>query len=111
MSNREEFPTMTPETLSAYHAAVNAVEKPGPIDISGADLRRALRAFLLEAMKKAEHSGRPCWGALLDIAASLHNPPPLPPTLAEARKADLSTAEGRITVVTFLAALGEAGQP
>jgi len=41
---------------------------------------------------------------------NIHNTPP-PPTLAEAREADLDTAEGKATVTAFLATLGEGGQP
>ena len=109
MSNHEEFPGLTPEAQAAYNAAVNAAQQSDIIS-STFDFRRALAAFQREAMKQA-HAAKSdsmwqAWGVLEAIAASLHNPPP-PPTLAEAREADLSTAEGRITVVTFLATLGE----
>jgi hypothetical protein len=48
---------------------------------------------------------------LFAIANNLYNPPPTPPTLAEARAADLDTPEGRDTVTAFLATLGEEVQP
>jgi hypothetical protein len=47
---------------------------------------------------------------LCAIADSLHNPPPTPPTLAQAREADLDTPAGRDVVRHFLATLGEGGQ-
>ena len=107
MSNHEEFPELTPEAQACCEAACDDLGLPSfPAD------RRALAAFLREAMNQYRLGyGTPLWNKLEAIAASLHTPQPPPPTLAEAREADLSTAEGRITVVTFLATLGEAGQP
>ena len=109
MSNHEEFPALTPEARAAYHAAIDAIQNMNAT-ISPNDFRRALAAFQREAMKQADKKGF-AWLELEIMAASLHSPPPPPPTLAEAREADLSTAEGRITVVTFLATLGEGVQP
>ena len=111
MSNHEEFPAMTPKARAAYDAAVDAIQNMNTT-ISPNDLRRALAAFLREAIR---HAGmldwHLVWGELEAIAASLHNPPPPPPTLAEARKADLSTPAGRDVVRAFLATLEEEVQP
>ena len=111
MSNHEEFPAMTPKARAAYDAAVDAIQNMNTT-ISPNDLRRALAAFLREAIR---HAGmldwHLVWGELEAIAASLHNPPPPPPTLAEARKADLSTPAGRDVVRAFLATLGEGEKP
>ena len=113
MSNHEEFPTMTPAAVVAYNAAVNAAQQSDIIS-STFDFRRALAAFQREAMKQA-HAAKSdsmwqAWGVLEAIAASLHNPPP-PPTLAEAREADLHTPEGQATVSAFLANLAMETQP
>ena len=107
MSTHEEFPTMTPAAQAAHDAAVNAIRNGGAT-ISPNDFRRALAACLRRAMNQYRLGyGTPLWNNLEAIAASLHTPPPLPPTLAEAREADLSTPEGRATVSDFLATLGE----
>lgn len=68
------------------------------ITISIADLRRSYAAFLRRDL------ARP-WCQLLtseNVAANLHNPPPSPPTLAEAYAADLDTPEGKAKVRAFL---------
>lgn len=104
----EEFPELTPKALAACNAACVAWQQQQQPSIYPAD-RRALRAFLLEAMKQADKSGF-AWVELEAIAHNLHNPPPPPPpspTLAEAREADLNTAAGRVVVRDFLASLGE----
>ena len=107
MSNHEEFPALTPEARAAYHAAIDAIQNMNAT-ISIRDFRRALAAFQREAIRQA---GRPdkhlVWGDLEAIAASLHNPLLPPPTLAQAREADLSTPEGQATVSAFLATLGD----
>ena len=118
MTTHKEFPDLTPEAQAAHDAAVSAIQNGDAAaflcaraTISPNDLRRALAAFQREAIRQAK---RTYWhyvrGELEAIAASLHNPPP-PPTLAEAREADLSTPAGRDVVRDFLATLGEAGQP
>jgi hypothetical protein len=111
VSQHEEFPELTPEALAAYHAAVNAVSKLGPISISSADLRRVLAASLREAMEQTRLAGHCCPNYFVAIANNLHSPPPPPPTLAQALAADLETQEGVETVSAFLATLREAGQP
>ena len=105
MSNHEEFSIMTPAAQAAHDAAVNAIQGVNTT-ISCGDLRRALAAFLREAIK-----GGFGWLELEAIAASLHSPPPPSPTLAEAREADLSTPAGRDVVRDFLASLGEGKEP
>jgi hypothetical protein len=75
--------------------------------------RRFLATFLREAMAQAldnDKSWDGCWDELKAIADNLHSPLP-PPTLAQARAADLETQEGIETVRAFLAALGEGEQP
>jgi hypothetical protein len=101
---------MTPNAQAAHDAAINAIQN-GEATISCGDLRRALAAFLLEAMKQARKGYRETlWDELDAIANSIHNPPPPPPTLAEAREADLDTPAGQDVVRGFLATLGE-GKP
>lgn len=109
-----EFPKLTPQARTALDAALNAITSTA-ITISLGDLRRALAASLREAMEQADPLGIPS-PTLEAIANNLHNlsrpslPPP-PPTLAEARTADLDTPAGKSTVTAFLATLGEGTQP
>ena len=112
MSNHEEFPAMTPKARAAYDAAVDAIQNMNTT-ISPNDLRRALAAFLREAIR---HAGmldwHLVWGELEAIAASLHNPPPPPPTLAEAREAARQLAGPSAEIVhAFLANLAAETQP
>ena len=109
MRKHQEFPDLRPEAQAAHDAAVSAIQN-GRATISPNDFRRALAACLREAMKQADKRGH-AWLELEAIANHLHNPPPHPPTLAEAREADLSTPEGQTTVNAFLALLGEGVQP
>ncbi len=100
-----EFPELTRETERALREAdrhLDLSRKPGW-------QRRYLAAFLREAVLQ----GFPGYKGLasrshflLEMADNLHSPPP-PPTLAEARAADLDTPEGRATVHAYLATLGE----
>jgi hypothetical protein len=48
---------------------------------------------------------------LLETADNLYSAPPPPPTLAQARAADLDTPAGKAVVHAFLATLGEGVQP
>lgn len=105
MSKHEEFPELTPEARAACDAACIAWQV-GKFNAYPAD-RRAFAAFLREAIKQARRR-RSLFSELEEIADSLHSPPP--PTLAQARAADLNTPEGRDAVRAFLATLGE-GQP
>ncbi len=114
MSNHEEFPQLTPEAKAAWNAACIA----GNVSwcfYSHISTRRFFAAFLREAMKQAyDHYGFDDQIVGLEaIANNLHSPPlpPPPPTLAQARGADLDTPEGKAVVRDFLAALGEGGQP
>ena len=108
MSNHVEFPELTPGTKAACDAAFFAL-KPGYYTYAD---RRSLAAFLREAMKQAwNNDWEECWDELKAIADNLHSPQPPPPTLAEARAADLDTPEGRDAVRAFLATLREGGQP
>ena len=111
MSTHEEFPTMTPAAQAAHDAAVNAIRNGGAT-ISPNDFRRALAAFLREAIRQAGrldwHTATLVWGELEAIAASLHNSPPPPPTLAEAREAARQLAGPSAEIVhAFLATLEE----
>ena len=116
MSKHIEFPEYTPKGLATYDAAYDALSPSATI--SRGDLRRALSACLLEAMKQARVSlaHRPYMSdivTLFAIADNLHSPPPPPPpppTLAQARAADLDTPEGKAAVRDFLATLGEGEQ-
>jgi hypothetical protein len=113
--SHEEFPELTPEARTALDAALNAITST-TITISRGDLRRALAASQREAMKQAGkgYDPRPMAVVKLErleaIANNLHSPLPPPPTLAEARAADLDTPAGRDVVRDFLASLGEGTQ-
>ncbi|GDX73626.1 hypothetical protein LBMAG40_02830 [Cyanobium sp.] len=107
MSKHEEFPELTPEAKAAWNAACIA----GNVSLcsySHISTRRFFAAFLREAMKQAhDHYGFDAQIVVLKaIANNLHNPP-LPPSLAQARAADLDTPEGKAVVRDFLATLGE----
>ena len=111
MSNHEEFPIMTPQARAAHDAAIDAIRN-NISTISCGDLRRALAAFLREAIRQAGrldwHTATLVWGELEAIAASLHNSPPPPPTLAEAREAARQLAGPSAEIVhAFLATLEE----
>jgi hypothetical protein len=102
----EEFPELTQAARAARDAALDAIQST-TATISLSDLRRAFAAFLREAMKQATDNSCILYvNRLRAIADNLHNPPPLPPTLAQAREADLDTPEGREVVRAFLATLG-----
>ncbi len=119
-----EFPALTPEAHRAFAAAEETrqafVEADSPcFDQLPRWFRRCLAAFLREALGQAGVSSATTFsdGSIIDklfaIANNLHSPlpPAPPPTLAQARAADLETQEGIETVRAFLAALGEGGQP
>jgi hypothetical protein len=112
VSQHIEFPRLTQEARAAHDAALTAIQST-TATISHNDFRRALRAFLCEAMNQAceAYVFNAQIARLEAIADNLHNPPLPPPTLAQARTADLETQEGIETVRAFLAALGEGGQP
>jgi hypothetical protein len=95
-----EFPKLTPEAEKALRELDRHLDlsKPGW-------QRRCLAAFLRKAMEQARQ-----WEHLEAIADNLHSPPP-PPTLAQARAADLDTQDGKDVVRDFLATLGEGTQP
>jgi hypothetical protein len=111
MSKHEEFPRLTPEAWAARDAGIQAIQSI-TATISPNDLRRCCAAFLREAMNQArDHYGFDAQIVGLEaIADSLYSPPP-PPTLAQARAADLDTQDGIETVRAFLATLEEGGQP
>ena len=100
-----EFPAVAPWAL----LAVNAGFPNKKVD------RRALAAFLREAMRQADDAagvGGSPWQELAAIADNLHTPPPPPPTLAEAREAARQLGGANADVVhAFLATLGEGVQP
>jgi hypothetical protein len=109
MSPHEVFPALTPEAERALHEADRHLDPSQP-----GWHRRYLAAFMHEAMDQSQSTA--IKGFLIEykmraIANSLWSPPPLPPTLAEARAADLDTPEGKAVVRGFLATLGEGGQP
>ena len=86
MSNQhQEFPIMTPEARAAHDAAVNAIQN-SKATISCGDLRRALAAFLSEAIEQADKGGF-AWLELEAIAASIHNSPPPSPTREQMEQA------------------------
>ena len=101
-----EFPELTPEAERALREANRH------LDLSKPRWHRCyLAAFLREAMKRVlddDKSWDECWDELEAIADNLHSPPP---TLAQARAADLDTPKGKAVVCDFLATLGEGGQP
>jgi hypothetical protein len=108
-THHEEFPELTQQTQASYRAGCQA----GPFSptLPTNTDRRYLAAFLREAIVQAtEHGCILCVNNLLAIADNLHSPPPLPPTLAQAREADLDTPAGRDVVRDFLATLGEGVQ-
>jgi hypothetical protein len=108
VSQHKEFPELTPEARAAVAAGYGAAG----VQVAIVSDRVLLAAFLREAMKQAtDNSCILHVNRLRAIADSLHCPPPPPPTLAEARAADLDTPEGRESVRSFLATLGEGGQP
>jgi hypothetical protein len=109
-TQHEEFPEMTQQAQAAYRAGCRAVPF-SPTLITNID-RRYLAAFLREAMEQARYRfDSSLWQELQAIANNLHSPPQPPPTLAEARKADMDTPAGKATVTAFLASLGEGVQP
>ena len=96
-----EFPELTPEAERALR------EADRHLDLSKPGWHRCyLAAFLREAMKQVTDHDQWLWDGLQAIADNLHSPPPTPPTLAEARAADMDTPEGRDVVRGFLATLG-----
>ena len=107
MSQHIELPNLTPEARAAHDAAITAIQST-TATISPLDFRRALGAFLREAMRQAyDHYGFDAQIVGLEaIADNLHSPPPPPPTLAEARAADLTTPKGQAVARAFLATLG-----
>jgi hypothetical protein len=104
-----QFPGLTPKARAAFDVALGAITST-KATISLADLRRALAACLREAMEQATDHDLGLRDELQAIADNLHVPPP-PPTLAQARAADLETQEGRDVARAFLATLGEGVQP
>ena len=96
----EEFPYLTDQALAAYRAAFPKEVDPF-VNLCN---RRKLSAFLLEAINQATATSQYRWEMLQTIAHNLHCPPP---TLAQAREADLNTPEGKATVSAFLATLRE----
>ena len=105
-TQHKEFPELTPGARKALDAALHAITST-TITISLGDLRRALAAFLREAMERTTAPADGLWDELQAIANNLHSPPPTPPTLAQAREADMDTPAGRDVVRDFLATLGE----
>ncbi len=103
----EEFPELTQQAQAAYRAGCRAGPF-SPTPLTNTD-RRYLAGFLREAMMQATDHGPDLWNELKAIANNLHSPPP-PPTLTQAREADLDTPAGKATVTAFLATLGE-GEP
>jgi len=111
VSKHEQFPELTEEVkeiLTAAYRAAFPLHNGYKIHWTEVD-RISTAALLREAMEKV-YEGRH-WGSIpyrrmQAIASNLHNPPP-PPTLTQAREADLDTPEGRATVHAYLATLGE----
>ena len=101
-----EFPDLTPEAAAALHTAC-AVWQVDQSGFAPAADRRALAAFLLEAMKQADPMpGSEFARRLAAIAANLHNPSPPPPTLDQAREAARQLGgENAAIVHAFLATL------
>ena len=108
-SQHVEFPELTSEAA----AALDVVYGVAGMAMRSDRNRVLFAAFLREAMKRAldnDKSWNECWDELEAIADNLQSPPPLPPTLAEARAADLDTPAGKAVVRDFLATLGEGVQ-
>lgn len=103
-----EFPELTPEAERALREADRHLDssKPGWH-------RRYLAAFLREAVWQVfpGYGGLP-WHShsLLKMADNLYSAPPPPPTLAEARAADLDSPAGKDVVRGFLASIREVDQ-
>ena len=107
--SHEEFPPLTPEAAAAVDAGYSAAGV-----VMASDRNRVLfAAFLREAVFQVSgYVDLPSsLNPLLEMANNLHSPPPLPPTLAQAREADLDTPAGRDVVRDFLATLVEWVQP
>jgi hypothetical protein len=106
--NYEEFPELTPEAEKALR------EADRHLDLSKLGWhRRYLATFLREAVLQVfpGYRGLPSRShSLLEMADNLYSPPPLPPTLAQARAADLDTPAGRDLVRDFLASVREVDQ-
>jgi hypothetical protein len=109
-SNYEEFPELTPASIAVVSAGYGVIKASTPVHLCD---RRSYAALLREAMKQARWDVDPgaAWASLHAIADNLHPLPPLPPTLAEAREADLYTLAGRDLVRDFLANLATETQP
>jgi hypothetical protein len=112
-SQHVEFPALTPGAKKCLVAAYKAVypwHDGHKEDWTGSN-RRGQAAFLREVIEQAEGTIASSTAAKLRaIADNLHSPPPSPPTLAQAREADLESTAGRDLVRDFLATLGEGGQ-
>jgi hypothetical protein len=113
----QEFPELTPEANKSLVAGYKAAFPwhNGHKDDWTESNRKGQAAFLREVINQVK---RPVYGIapgvleqLRAIADNLHSPPQPPPTLAQAREADLDTPAGRFVVHAFLATLGEGGQP
>ena len=115
MSTHEEFPKLTPEARAAAVISLGySIDRVDSVEVHRR-YRRQLAAFLREAMKQAHAANSDsmwrAWGGLEAIAASLHSPPPSPPTLADAREAARQLAGPSAEIVhAFLSTLGGAGQ-
>ena len=107
--NCKEFPYLSDEAVAAYRAVFPCAVDP----FMDHDNRRNLSAFLREVMMQAawQVDLGTAWAYLGAIAANLHNPSPPPPTLAQAREADLESPAGRDLVRDFLANLATETQP
>jgi hypothetical protein len=117
MSTHEEFPALMPEAkgaLKAGYAAAFPWHDGYKKDWTESN-RKGQAAFLRQAMQQAaDNDFFLSWKKLRAIAENLHSPPPSPPsppTLAQAREADLESTAGRDLVRDFLATLGEWVQP
>jgi hypothetical protein len=108
--NHEKFPELTPASIAVVSAGYGVTKASTPVQLYD---RRSYAALLREAIKQARWDVDPgaAWASLHAIADNLHPLPPPPPTLAEARKADLSTPAGRDLVREFLANLATETQP
>ena len=110
MSEHIEFPELTPDAKAALDRGSEASRLFA--SYSSERSRAFCQAFLREAMSRAQavSVGGSAWQELAAIADNLRSPLPPPPTLAEARAANLHTAEGKATVSAFLETLGEGAQ-